>query len=127
MTIDDVMLGAVRHYLRGNVAVAKVFHDTIKFRNHSLDTPTGEDSTYRIDLDVVKRIFMFNCKRMLGDPFPKQYSHQEGYELTSKDKEFLVELQKRAEEADWHNPAEVKGISEYIDEYAPHEGLDGLG
>ena len=125
MTIDNVMLGAVRHYLMGTASVARMIHSEIAETGRSLDYVILKDGrTLGGDIASAKQSFLRDCKEMLKDPVPEQYSHTPNYHLRPKDRTFLTELYTKGEKADWRKPEELDALRLYIDEYAPHGGFE---
>ncbi len=132
ITIDSVMLGAVRHHLMGKVGLATAVHSEIEFTQRPLDHVYSEDGkTLGASIDSEKERFLQECGEMLGDPVPVRYAHREGYSLTPQDRGFLTGLHRMAERTNWRVAEEVKNLAAFIDEYAPHgglrEGFHGLG
>ena len=122
MTIDNVMLGAVRHYLMGRVSVARLIHSEIAETGRTLDHITSS-GTLGGNIDSANQSFLHDCREMLKDPVPEQYSHTPNYHLKPEDRKFLTELGTKGEEADWRKPEEIDALRLYIDEYAPHGGF----
>ena len=123
MTIDNVMLGAVRHYLRGTVSVAQMIHSEIAETGRTFDYRVGDGSTLGGEIDNAKQSFLHDCREMLKDPVPEQYSHTVDYHLKPEDRHFLTELDTKGEEVDWRKPEELDTLELYIDAYAPHGGF----
>ena len=124
MTIDGIMLGAVRHYLMGMVATTGSIHSEIHETGRSFDYVISKDGrTLGNDVDSAKQAFLRDCREMLKDPVPKQYAHIENYHLKPDDRSFLTELCRMAEETNWRNDEGVTKLGTYIDAYAPHSGF----
>jgi hypothetical protein len=118
MSIDRVMLGAVRHYLIGMASVAWTLHSEMTYRKCDVDYPTREGRTLGDDIDMAKEQFLKSCREMLLDPVPEEYAHIDGYHLTSADRDFLTGLLERAKMANWRVHKEVEEIRSDIDRYA---------
>lgn len=124
MTIDQVMLGAVRHYLMGMASAARLTHSEMKETGRSFDHVFSKDGkTLGESIDDAKQAFLRDCREMLKDPVPTQYAHLENYHLRPGDRNFINELNRMAESIDWKNPENVEGLVKKIDAYAPHGGF----
>lgn len=128
MAIDNVMLGAVRHYLCGNLAKATLLHGEISEGSKTLDSKIEGEQTIAEIIGKARELFLMHNAAMLNIPMPLDYSHKEGYVLSSQDKDFLSEAYRRAEITDWENFEELTKLRSMIDEYAPNNwNPPGLG
>lgn len=123
MPIDKAMLGAVRHYLMGTVAVARSIHGEMQAYGRSADYPIGECRTLGDEIDTAKQKFLSDCIGMLEDPVPETYAHVKDYHLSAEDRDFLTKLFRSAEEVNWRNPKEIDRLKSDINVYAPHHGF----
>lgn len=124
MTIDRVMLSAVRHYLAGMVGVTNCIHSEIQATGSSFDHIISKDGrTLGDDVNNAKQAFLRDCREMLKDPVPTQYAHLEDYHLKPDDRSFLTDLCRMAEETNWRNDEGMTRLRTYIDAYAPHGGF----
>ena|SRR3989338_7945160 len=113
MTLDQVMLSAVRHYLGGRIGGASAAHSEMHSTGRSLNA----------EIDSSKKLFLDDLKDMLQDPVPILYSHQEDYHLTGDDRQFLDSLYHDAEKGNWRNSEEIEKIKSALDKYAPITGI----
>ena len=110
MTIDQAMLGAVRHYLAGNLAKVTLIHDEIEFKGKSINDQYAESKTFAEVTAEVKQLFLEHSEKMLKAPVPLDYSHKENYFLNPEDESFLRELHARSKDADWKNFDDIKKL-----------------
>ncbi len=109
MTIDEVLIRPVNHYLMGMAGAANSIHSEISVR--------GNLAEVKPDIEAARAAFLENCANMLADP--SKYAKIADYQLKPGDNEFLQSLMEKAKQADWLKPAEVQELSDYIAAYCP--------
>ncbi|MBI2558461.1 hypothetical protein HYW20_04005 [Candidatus Woesearchaeota archaeon] len=121
MTIDKSLLGAVRHYLMGEVTIARNAHAQMQHSGETINDNFVEGKTYATTIDNAKNKLLECCKAMKQNPV--EFAHKKNYHLKPEDESFLSDLLRRAQDSDWRNPKQVDGIKSAIDKYAPYGGF----
>ena len=106
MTIDNVLIPPVSHYLGGMVGVAKATHSEIQYKGQ-----VSEEMTAAIER--ARLAFLQQCEGLLNNP--NKYVKQSGYQLSPQDLEFLQKVLDTARQIDWNNPQKVKDLGDFVD------------